>query len=133
DTNPPHKVAQVFYFGTGAAGVRSGVWAAEGGFTNDVFVDITDVAHLKVQCLDALQSQGYGGADARTRIENSDGACGNAARVAYAEGFVRARSEVHYHLPVSEHDLASARMSDHEVIRRMSKRVDPDAATGQAT
>ncbi len=128
DTSPPHKVAQVFYFGNGAAAVRSGVWGADGGFTNDLFVDITDVAHLKVRCLDALESQGYGGPYARKRIETNDGAFGNAARVAYAEGFIRARSEVHDHLPLSDHDLATARMSDHEVIRRMSQRVDPDAA-----
>ena len=124
DRNPPHKVAQVFFFGGGAASVRSGVWGAEGGFTNDVFVDITDVAHLKVACLDALESQGYGGDYARKRIETNDGAFGNHARVAYAEGFISHKSSTHYVLPVSELDLATARMSDHDVIRRMSQRVD---------
>ena len=128
DRNPPHKVAQIFYFGGGAASVRSGVWGSEGGFTNDVFVDITDVAHLKVACLDALQSQGYGGAYARKRIETSDGAFGNHARVAYAEGFISHKSATHYYLPVSDLYLETARMSDHEVIRRMSQRIDPDAA-----
>ena len=126
DRNPPHKVAQVFFFGGGAASVRSGVWGAEGGFTNDVFIDITDVAHLKVACLDALGSQGYGGDYARKRIETSDGAFGNHARVAYAEGFISHKSSMHYLLPVSELDLETARMSDHEVIRRMSQRVDLD-------
>ena len=124
DRNPPHKVAQIFYFGAGAASVRSGVWGSEGGFTNDVFVDITDVAHLKVACLDALESQGYGGAYARKRIETNDGAFGNHARVAYAEGFISHKSSTHYYLPVSDLDLETARMSDHEVIRRMSKKVD---------
>ena len=32
DANPPHKVAQVFYFGTGAAAVPNSVWEAEGGY-----------------------------------------------------------------------------------------------------
>lgn len=127
DGNPPHKVAQIFYFGAGAAGVRSGVWGGEAGFTNDVFVDITDVAHLKVACLDALQSQGYGGAYARKRIETNDGAFGNMARVAYAEGFISHKSSTHYFLPVSDLDLETARLSDHEVISRMSRKLDLSA------
>ena len=62
DSNPPHRVAQIFFFGAGAASIRTHLGGADGGFTNDVFIDITDVAHLKVACLDALESQGYGGA-----------------------------------------------------------------------
>ena len=124
DSNPPHKVAQIFYFGAGASSVRTHVWGAEGGFTNDVFIDITDVAELKVQCLDALESQGYGGAYARKRIETNDGAFGNHARVAYAEGFIRCKSETHYHLPLSGIDRETAKLSDHAVIRRMSQRIE---------
>ncbi|MSU51826.1 MAG: hypothetical protein EXS41_00275 [Opitutaceae bacterium] len=126
DRNPPHRVAQVFYFGLGAGGVRAGVWGSEGGYTNDVFIDITDVAHLKVACLDALKSQGYDGAYARKRIEVSDGAFGVPARVSYAEAFISLRSETHYHLPLSDLDLQLARLADDKVIERMSHRIDPD-------
>jgi len=120
DRNPPHKVAQVFFFGTGAATVRRNVWEAQGGFYNDVFVDITDVIDRKLAALDALQSQGYDGAYARKRIETSDGAFGSAARVAYAEGFIKLNAEVHRYLPVTEHARQLARSSDHEVIQQMS-------------
>lgn len=132
DTNPPHKVSQTFFYGAGASSVRTHVWASEGGFYNDVFIDITDVAELKVRCLDALASQGYGGAYARKRIETNDGAFGNHARVAYAEGFIRCKSETHYHLPLTEIDRETSRMSDHAVIRRMSQRIDVgDRATAK--
>ena len=48
----PHRVAQVFYFGTGAASVPRSVWDSEGGYYNDVFIDITDVVDKKLAALD---------------------------------------------------------------------------------
>ena len=96
DSRPPHRVAQVFYFGTGAASIPRSVWDSEGGYYNDVFIDITDVVDKKLAALDCLESQGYGGAYARKRIETSDGAFGTAAGCAYAEGFIKANAETHY-------------------------------------
>lgn len=125
DRNPPHKVAQVFFFGTGAAHVRRNVWDSEGGYYNDVFVDIEDVVDKKLAALDCLDSQGYAGAYARKRLETSDGAFGSAARCAYAEGFIRMNHEVHHVLPVTERALELAAQSDHEVIERMSHRYSP--------
>ena len=69
DHNPPHKIAQVFFFGTGATPIASSVWDAERGFYNDVFVDIEDVIDKKLAVLDQLVSQGYAGAYARKRIQ----------------------------------------------------------------
>ncbi len=127
DRNPPHKVAQIFYFGTGAAAIpRREVWDADGGYYNDVFIDITDVAHKKVASLDALESQGYGGAYARKRIETSDGAMGVAAGVPYAEAFISLRAETHYTLPLTTYALDGARESDHEKIGRVSYRIALD-------
>ena len=89
DSSPPTSVARTFFFGSGAASLRRSVWDSEGGYYNDVFVDITDVVDKKLAALDCLVSQGYGGAYARKRIETSDGAFGTAAGVAYAEGLHR--------------------------------------------
>ncbi len=122
DTNPPHKVAQVFFFGTGAASVRRDLWGARGGFTNDVFIDTTDVIDKKLASLDALESQGYGGAYARKRIEAADGGFGSCARTPYAEGFIKMNAEVHYHLPLTERAFEQSKMSDHQMIDRASQR-----------
>lgn len=122
DTNRPHKTAQVFFYGTGAAPLPRDVWGARGGYYNDVFVDIGDVVDRKLAALDALESQGYGGPYARKRIETSDGAFGNAVRCAYAEGFIAMNAEVHRYLPVTAHALELTRLSDHEVIARTSTR-----------
>lgn len=126
DLNPPHRIARVFFFGAGAARLRSTLWDADGGYYNDVFIDITDVVEKKLAALDCLESQGYGGAYARKRIETNDGAFGVAGGVAYAEGFISDRSETHYHLPVSAYSLQKARSSDHEVMKRYSYRVKVD-------
>jgi LmbE family N-acetylglucosaminyl deacetylase len=124
DTTPPHKVAQVFFFGQGAAAARTHLWGAQGGFTNDVFIDITDVAAKKVACLDAMESQGYGGAYARKRIETSDGGFGEDIAVSYAEGFISMNSTTNYYLPISRLNLQKAKMSDHETITNKSYRVN---------
>ena len=126
DRRPPHRVASVFFFGTGAAAVPASVWRSEGGFYNDVFIDITDVADKKLAALDCLVSQGYGGAYARKRIETSDGAFGVAGGCAYAEGFISLKAETHYYLPVTEHALKTARLSDHELIKERSHRISVD-------
>ena len=114
DSNPPHKTAQVFYFGIGAASVRHGLWGQTGGYACDVIVDITDVAEKKLASLNALTSQGYGGAYAQKRIETSDGAFGRAGNCAYGEGFISLNATTHYYLPVTDHALRMARISDHE-------------------
>ncbi|MBX3012154.1 MAG: PIG-L family deacetylase [Caldilineaceae bacterium] len=120
DRNPPHKTAQVFFFGTGAASIRRNLWDATGGYTNDVFIDIGDVVELKLAAIDCMVSQGYGGAYARKRIETSDGAFGNAGGVAYAEAFISLHAETHYYLPVTDYALEGARASDHELITKRS-------------
>lgn len=124
DTTPPHKVTQVFFFGQGSSAIRTHLWSAQGGFYNDVFVDITDVAEKKVACLDAMESQGYGGAYARKRIETSDGAFGALMKVPYAEGFISLYSTTNYYLPVSEIDLQRSKASDHQGIQRRSYRIN---------
>ena len=100
DRHPPIRVGQVFFFGQGAASVRNGLWDARGGYTNDVFIDITDVIDRKFEAMECLVSQGYAGAYNRKRTENGDGAFGGGA-VAYGEGYIRMNSEVHYFLPLS--------------------------------
>jgi LmbE family N-acetylglucosaminyl deacetylase len=126
DSNPPHRVARVFYYGGGAAPLRRTLWDADGGYYNDVIIDITDVVEKKLAALDCLVSQGYGGAYARKRIETSDGAAGVAGGVPYGEGFISDRSETHYHLPVGDYSLQRARSSDHENINRYVHRVKVD-------
>jgi LmbE family N-acetylglucosaminyl deacetylase len=128
DSNPPHRVAQVFFFGTGAAGVRRNLWDAGGSYYNDVFIDITDVVEKKLAAMDCLVSQGYGGAYARKRIETSDGAFGQAGGVAYAEGFISLHAETHDLLPVTDHALKWARSSDHENMAAYSYRIKVDEA-----
>ena len=106
--------------------MRRGLWDAEGGYSNDVFIDTTDVIEKKLATLDCLVSQGYGGAYARKRIETSDGAFGVAAGCPYAEPFISLSSEVHSYLPITDQMLALAEASDHERMARYSYRLPVD-------
>jgi LmbE family N-acetylglucosaminyl deacetylase len=122
DRRPPHRVAQVFFFGQGAAATRNGLWDARGGYTNDVFVDITDVIDRKFAAMECLVSQGYAGAYNRKRTETGDGAFGGGV-VAYGEGFIRMHAEVHYHLPLTAYARHRGGASDHEIMARYSWRL----------
>ena len=122
DRHPPHRVAQVFFFGQGAATVRNGLWDARGGYTNDVFVDVTDVIDRKFEAMECLVSQGYAGAYNRKRTEHGDGAFGGGA-VAYGEGFIRMAAEMHYYLPLTRYARQRSRDSDHEIMARYSWRL----------
>ena len=126
DRATPHRTAAVFFFGAGAASIPRSVWDSEGGYYNDVFIDITDVVEKKLASLDALVSQGYGGAYARKRIETNDGAFGGAAGCAYAEGFISASAETHYYLPLTGYALKHARSSEREIMAQRSYRVPVD-------
>lgn len=123
DSNPPHKVTQVFFFGQGAAHIPSGLWGMRGGNSNDVFIDITDVADKKFACLESMVSQGYAGDYAKKRIETTDGAFGSRVHVPYAEGFISLNPTTHYCLPVSKIDLRHSKASDHESIQQRSFRL----------
>jgi LmbE family N-acetylglucosaminyl deacetylase len=126
DRNPPHRVAQVFFYGGGAAHARRDLWDAQGGYYNDVFIDISDVIEKKLAAMDCLVSQGYAGAYARKRLETSDGAFGTRAGCAYAEPFISWRAELHDYLPLSEKMLEVNQISDHERIARYSYRLPVD-------
>jgi 4-oxalomesaconate hydratase len=123
DRNPPHRVAQIFFWGQGAAHLATHVFDAARSYYNDVFIDITDVVEKKLACMDLLVSQGYGGAYARKRIEISDGAFGRGGRVAYAEAFISHTSQTYRYLPLSDYTRQFARDSDHEIMARYSYRV----------
>lgn len=122
DRNPPHRTAQVFFFGQGAATVRSGLWDARGGYSNDVFVDITDVVDRKFAAMECLVSQGYAGVYNRKRTETGDGAF-TGGMGSYGEGFIRMNAEVHYFLPLTAYARRQSGDSDHEIMRRYSWRL----------
>ena len=124
DSNPPVRIAQTFFYGTGAAPVRRNLWDAQGGYYNDVFIDIGDVIEKKLASLDCLVSQGYAGAYARKRIETTDGAFGVAGGCAYAEGFISEIAQTLEYLPLSDHALLRARSSDHANLTRLSQRIN---------
>ena len=122
DRQPPNRTMQVFFFGQGAAAVRNGLWDARGGYTNDVFVDVTDVIDKKFAAMECLVSQGYAGRYNRKRTERSDGNFGGGI-TAYGEGFIRMNAEMHYYLPFTSYARQLSRESDYEIMGRYSWRM----------
>ncbi len=89
----------------------------------DLYVDITDVIEKKVQALDYISSQYYGGAYSRKRAEIEDGAHGSRARVAYAEQFQSYSPMVRYTLPITNAQLDRIDESVEATMGRLSELV----------
>ncbi len=89
----------------------------------DLVVDISDVIDRKVQALDQIGSQYYGGPYARKRAEAEDGHFGGKGLVAYGEAFQRFTPMVRYTLPVTDAELAGIDLPPEEAMGRRSEMV----------
>ena len=107
---PPHRVVATYYMG---------VEFPYGDI--DLFIDITDQVENRVKAEILFTTQAHTPEFARKRLQIGAGNYGWAAGVAYAEPFIRARSEVGRHLTVTEHDLQTTEMSRKDHMARISQ------------
>ena len=84
----------------------------------DLYVDITDVIDKKVEALDQISTQFYGGPYARKRAETEDGSWGQKASTAYAEQFQRLQPMVLYTLPITDAELDRVTMASADMMTR---------------
>lgn len=106
----PHRVAAVYSYAmlTHASDV-------------DVLIDISDQAEKRMKAEILFESQGHTEAWSRKRMESSIGSYGWAARVGYAEPFIRWHTRLQRHLSVSDEELRAARVSREEHHRICSQ------------
>ncbi len=126
DRHSPHRVAQTFFSGAGAASLPNTVRDAARPFYNDVFIDITDVVDKSWRRWTAWRARATAGLCAQTHRDQRWRVWHGGGLRAYAEGFISAKAETHYYLPLTEHALLTARSSDHENMGRYSYRVAVD-------
>ncbi|MFH1007260.1 MAG: PIG-L deacetylase family protein [Candidatus Latescibacterota bacterium] len=86
----------------------------------DLYVDISDVIEKKVQAVDYITSQYYGGPYSRKRAEIEDGAYGNKSYTAYAEQFQSFFPLVRYTLPITQAELDRIDESSETTLARRS-------------
>ena len=89
------------------------------------YVDITDVVEKKVQALECMVSQQYGGIYARKRTEVAEGMFGHMMRTAYCEGFVPVHPDLYYTLPISQQRLDWANEMEIETRNRGGRMIVP--------
>jgi 4-oxalomesaconate hydratase len=119
DENPQHRIAQVYFMGFPSHFIKSSALFNEFSGHCHVYIDVSDVAHLKAKALDKMQSQQYGGEYALKRLESVEGGAGAAVKVSYAEPFIVAYSEVYQTLPVSDFRLETANETEKECRDRL--------------
>ncbi|MFH1005953.1 MAG: PIG-L deacetylase family protein [Candidatus Latescibacterota bacterium] len=87
----------------------------------DLYVDISDVIEKKVQAMDCIASQFYGGSYARKCAEIQDGVNGNRVGVAYAEQFQSYGPMLRYTLPITNAQLDRVNESSEITMGRLSE------------
>jgi LmbE family N-acetylglucosaminyl deacetylase len=97
---------------------------SEFGVRNDLSIDITPVIGRKIAAMDCFSSQGYDGDFARKLVEASNGEFGRWAGVAFAEPFVRLRTETRSLLPVTAHALATDQLVRHRDYSKANVRAE---------
>lgn len=94
----------------------------------DVVVELSDEWFEKrVRAEACFETQGHDEPWARRRMLLDLGSIGNHARVAYGEGFVREKLELHSHLPVTEPMIRQTEVGDTQNVRRMFRMDDAPA------
>ena len=125
DPNPGHRVPQVFFMCPLEASIKITSLSAEPAAYCNLYVDITDVAELKVKALDIMRSQQYGGQYARRHTECWSGKDGHFMKVGYAESFISYYPEIGNHLPLSEELRQRANEPEKTTRERCSQMVAP--------
>ena len=87
----------------------------------DFYIDITDVIEKKVQAMDMISTQHYGGAYSRKCHETNDGRMGQNVEVAYAEAFQSFLPPALYHLPINDALLRKEDSPNTEILARRSE------------
>ena len=105
-STPGWRIARMFYMIASPLTQSLGLLGAMHTPFVPIYVDITDVIEKKVQALNCMVSQQYGGNYALKRTEVNEGSYGHHMRTAYCEAFVPASPDFCHLLPVSEQRLA---------------------------
>ncbi|OHB54602.1 MAG: hypothetical protein A2Y12_09795 [Planctomycetes bacterium GWF2_42_9] len=129
--NPPHRVAQIFFMGFPSHVVRDNALLREFSAHCQVYVDVSDVIHLKVEALGKMKSQQYNGRYTLKRSEAVEGSAGLGVGVPYAEPFIVAYSDIYQTLPVSEFLLKKSQEQEKDWFGRVGFLVSKDGNLGR--
>ena len=119
---PTHHASCLYFMNPMAYMGQNTLGYASGSHITNL-VDITDVIDKKVQAMDLISSQYYGGAYARKCHEAGDGRTGQHGHVAYAESFQSFFPRTSYTLPISDADLHRQTEPMAEYVARRSEMV----------
>ena len=123
DQNPGHRTSQIFFMSPIEASFRCNVLAAECLAYCNYYVDVTDVAELKVKAMDIMRSQQYQGPYARRHTEVWSGKDGHFMDTGYCESFVTYAPEVGQLLTVSDYLRKRANEPEKEKRARCSQMI----------
>ena len=118
DPNPAWRVADVAFMLNSSDTMAFNALSGQNTAIANYFVDVTDVADIKVKALDVMRSQQYEGMYARKVIECENGIFGLYTRVPYCEAFMLNKPVVSDKIYISEHWLSRANEPEKDIMNR---------------
>jgi 4-oxalomesaconate hydratase len=123
DPTPGWRVAQIFFMSPVEATIMLSYLSSQSRVYCDYYVDVTDVAELKVKALNAMRSQQYSGDYAKRETECWSGKDGHYMSVGYAESFITYKPEIGRYLQVSDELLEWANEPEKIRLARCSRMI----------
>ena len=121
DPNPAWRVADLAFMLNPSDTMAFDALSGKNTATANYFVDVTDVAEIKVKALDIMRSQQYQGMHARKTVECWSGAFGRYTRTPYCEAFMLNKPVVSDKIYISEHWLLRANEPEKDMMNRDMK------------
>jgi len=125
DKNPAWRVADIAFMLNPGDVTAFDALSTGSTATPNYFVDVTDVADIKVNALDIMRSQQYHGEYARKSTEIWNGCFGYQLRTPYCEGFMLNKPVVADTIKICEHWLVRANAPEKEIMDRDYKMSAP--------
>jgi len=118
DSNPAWRIADMAFMLNAGDTMAFNALSAHDTAVANYFVDVTDVAEIKVKALDTLRSQQYQGLYARKTVECQNGLFGHFTNTPYCEAFMLNKPVVSDMIHISEHWLTRANEPEKNILTR---------------
>lgn len=126
DRQPAARIAQTFFMLSPHDCSSFALLGSDQLAHATLYVDVSDVAELKIKALETMASQKYNiPGYARRTVERWAGTFGTRVRLPYAEAFAAEGPEVSELLPVSEYRMWLSTADEHAILESYSREVIP--------
>jgi LmbE family N-acetylglucosaminyl deacetylase len=125
DPNPAWRISDIAFMLNPSDAIAYNALCINQTASPNYFVDVTDVADIKVKALDTMRSQQYQGWHARKTVEVENGVFGAFTRAPYCEAFMLNKPVVTDKIYICEHWRERANEPEKDMLTRDFQMIAP--------